>query len=139
MIILDTGVLSELMRPTPSEAVLRWFSTQTGTSLFTTTITQAEIMAALIALPSGSRRDDLLAAAEQMFEEDFANRVLSFDAAAARAHAMLAAGRRRAGRPAGGSETLIAAIALSRSAALATRNMADFQDFRLPLVNPWNS
>lgn len=137
MIVLDTSVLSELMRPTPSDAVLRWFSAQAGTSLFTTTITQAEITAILISLPSGGRRDDLLVAAEQMFEEDFTGRVLPFDAAAAKAFAMLAAGRRRAGRPVGGFETQIAAIACSRGATLATRNPSDFQDWRLPLVNPW--
>ncbi|HEV7372961.1 type II toxin-antitoxin system VapC family toxin [Arenibaculum sp.] len=138
MIVLDTNVLSELMRPAPAEAVLRWFSLQTGTSLFTTTISQAEIRFALTALTSGGRRDDLLAAAERMFEEDFADRVLPFDAAAARAFALLAAGRRRVGRPVGGFDAQIAAIASSRGAALATRNTADFRDCGLHLIDPWD-
>ena len=139
MIVLDTNVLSELMRPAPSEAVLRWVGGQPAASLFTTTVTQAEILFGLALLPEGRRRSDLLMAAEQMFVEDFAGRVLPFDAMAATAFAPIAAGRRQKGRPTGAFDAQIAAIASSRGAALATRNVADFMDCGLPIVNPWES
>lgn len=138
MVVLDTNVLSELMRPAPSEAVLRWAAGQPAARLFTTTITQAEILFGLALLPDGRRRSGLVAAAEQMFAADFAGRVLPFDAAAATAFAPIAAGRRHKGRPTGAFDAQIAAIAASRGAALATRNVADFLDCGLPIVNPWD-
>lgn len=116
MIVFDTNVLPELMRPTPSEAVLRWFAGRSAATLFTTTITQAEILFGLALLPEGRRRNDLLTAAEQMFAEDFADRVLPFDSMAAKAFAPIAA---------------------SRGGALATRDVADFLDCGVPIVNPW--
>ncbi|MCM8738621.1 type II toxin-antitoxin system VapC family toxin [Azospirillum sp. A1-3] len=137
MFILDTNVLSELMRPAPSEAVLRWVAGHPAVSLFTTTVTQAEILFGLALLPEGRRRSDLLGAAEQMFAEDFADRVLPFDAAAAAAFAPIAAGRHQKGRPTGAFDAQIAAIAASRNAALATRNVADFLDCGLSIFNPW--
>ncbi|MGY0833739.1 PIN domain-containing protein [Azospirillum argentinense] len=94
MIILDTNVLSELMRPNRSAAVVRWISRQTATGLCTSAVTQAEILYGLALLPKGKRRGDLLTAAGQMFSKDFAGRVLPFDGAAAEAFALLAAGRR---------------------------------------------
>ncbi len=139
MFILDTNVLSELMRPAPSDAVLRWVAGHSAASLFTTTVTQAEILFGLALLPEGRRRSDLLTAAEQMFAEDFAGRVLPFDAAAATAFAPIAAGRRQKGQPTGAFDAQIAAIAASRDAALATRNVADFLDCGFPIVNPWES
>jgi toxin FitB len=137
MIVLDTNVLSELMRPVPSEAVLRWVAAQPASGLFTTTITRAEILFGLALLPEGRRRSDLSAAAEQMFAEDFAGRVLPFDTGAAAAFASIGAGRRRKGRPTGALDAQIAAISLSRAATLATRNVADFLDCGFPVVNPW--
>lgn len=137
MIVLDTNVLSELMRPAPSEAVLRWVAVQPATSLFTTTITQAEILFGLALLPEGRRQSALLVAAEHMFAEDFTGRVLPFDAAAALAFAPIAAGRRRNGQPTGAFDAQIAAIAMSRGAAMATRNVADFLNCGLPIINPW--
>jgi toxin FitB len=128
MIVLDSNILSELMRPAPSEAVQRWVAEQPVTNLFTTTITQAEIFFGLALLPEGRRRSDLLIAAEQMFAEDFADRLLAFDTPAAIEFATIAATRRRQGRPTGTFNAQIAAIALSRGATLATRNVADFQD-----------
>lgn len=139
MIVLDTNVLSELMRPAPSEAVLRWVSGHPAAGLFTTTVTQAEILFGIALLPEGRRRSDLLMAAGQMFAEDFAGRVLPFDAMAATAFASIAAGRRQKGRPTGAFDAQIAAIAASRGAALATRNVADFLDCELPIINPWES
>lgn len=139
MIVLDTNVLSELMRPSPSEVVLRWFAGRSAATLFTTTITQAEILFGLALLPEGRRRSDLLMAAEQMFAEDFADRVLPFDSMATKAFAPIAAGRRHKGRPTGAFDAQIAAIAASRGAALATRNVADFLDCGIPIINPWES
>lgn len=137
MIVLDTNVLSELMRPTPAMAVLRWVTERPSTSLFTMTVTQAEILFGLALLPDGRRRSDLLAAAEQMFVEDFDGRVLPFDTAAATAFASIAAGRRRQGKPTGAFDAQIAAIAQSRGAALATRNVADSLDCGPLVINPW--
>lgn len=137
MIVLDTNVLSELMRPRPSEQVLRWVDTQPNTALFTTTVTQAEILFGLALLSEGRKRTELLKAAEQMFEEDFAGRVLAFDAVAAQAFALIAADKRRLGRSTGNFDTQIAAIARSRSMAVATRNVSDFQDCGLTLMDPW--
>ncbi|MBP2310749.1 type II toxin-antitoxin system VapC family toxin [Azospirillum soli] len=137
MVILDTNVLSELMRPAPSAEVLRWVAGRPATGLFTTTITQAEILFGLALLPEGRRRGDLLAVAGQMFAEDFAGRILPFDGAAAEAFAPIAAGRRRAGRPTGTFDAQIAAIARVHGATLATRNVVDFLDCGVTVVNPW--
>lgn len=137
MVILDTNVLSELMRPSPSDAVVRWIAAQPVTSLYITSVTQAEILYGLALLPDGRRRSDLLAAAGLMFAEDFSGRVLPFDGAAAEAFAQAAVGRRRAGRPTGTFDAQIAAIARSRDAAVATRNVADFQDCGVTVIDPW--
>lgn len=109
-----------------------------ATDLCTTAVTQAEILYGLALLPQGKRRSNLLTAAGQMFAEDFAGRVLPFDGAAAEAFALLAAGRRRAGRPTGTFDAEIAGIGRSRGAAVATRNVADFQDCGVMVINPWD-
>lgn len=137
MIVLDTNVVSELMRAAPSQAVLAWLAAQPSASLFTTTITQAEVLFGVACLPAGRRRDDLTSAAEAMFEVEFAGRVLPFDAAAAQAFAPLAAERRRQGRPVGAFDVQVAAIAASRRASVATRNVEHFDGFGPPVVNPW--
>ena len=134
MIVLDTKVVSELMRPQPAESVSRWLATQSNATVFTTAVTQAEILFGLALLPEGRRRTDLLIAAEQMFEEDFMGRMLPFDAAAAREFALVAASKRQLGRSMGSFD---AQIARSRGAAVATRNRVDFQDCGLTLIDPW--
>lgn len=121
MIILDTNVLSELMRPAPAEEVTEWVAAQPATSLFTTSITQAEILHGVLLLPAGRRRSAIEAAAVAMFEEDFAARVLAFGSDAARAFARIAVARRRSGRPISHFGAQIVAIARSTGAALATR------------------
>lgn len=139
MIVLDTNVLSELMRPAPSAIVESWLAAQSMQRLFTTAVTQAEILYGLALLPAGRRRANMTAEAELMFAEDFEGRVLAFDPTAATEYADIAATRRTAGRPISMFDAQIAAIARSREAMLATRNIADFEDCGLTLINPWNA
>lgn len=137
MIVLDTNVLSELMRPQPYGAVVRWIEDRPAIELFTTTITQAEVLYGIELTPKGKRRDALLASAEQMFAVDFAGRVLSFDGDSARNFAAIAARRRLLGRPISQADAQIAAITLTHSAILATRNVGDFEGCSLRLIDPW--
>jgi len=137
VIVLDTNVLSELMRPAPSAAVARWVERQPSLELFTTAITQAEIFYGIELVGKGKRRDELLAAADAMFADDLAAHILSFDGEAARAYANLAARHRAKGKPISQSDAQIAAIALVHRAALATRNVRDFEQCGLRLIDPW--
>ena len=139
MMVLDTNVVSELMRAAPAESVMRWMADQPSASLYTTTITQAEILFGVALLPTGRRRASLLAAAEQMFEVDFAGKLLAFDSAAARAFADLASERQRKGRPAGTLDVQVAAIAQSRGAGVVTRNMTHFEGAGLTVIDPWGA
>jgi toxin FitB len=138
VIILDTNVLSELMRPTPSDRVAAWIEKQPASELFTTSITQAEIFYGIELLNRGARREALLAAAEAMFAEDLGHRVLAFESEAARIFSKIAAHRRRSGKPISHADAQIAAIAQLRAAKLATRNVADFVDCGIDVINPWN-
>ncbi len=138
MLILDTNVVSETMLPVPSPRVLAWWSQQrTSEELHITTVTVAEILFGIELLPHGKRHARLLAEAEAMFAEDFAGRILPFDEEAARAFSQVAASRRGQGRPIAEFDAQIAAIARSRGAALATRNVDDFEGCGVRLVNPW--
>ncbi len=137
MIVLDTNVLSELMKPTPAERVVRWMAAQPATTLYTTSITQAEILHGVMLLPSGKRRSAFEAAAEAMFKEDFGGRVLPFGSDAAHPYARIAAQRRRAGRPISHFDAQIAAIAHSTGASIATRNATDFDGCGVKVINPW--
>ena len=105
--------------------------------VFTTTLTQAEIFYGLALLPAGRRRDDLLAAARPMFDVDLAGRVLPFDTEAASAYPEIAAGRKQDGKPISQIDAQIAAIVRSRGARLATRNVRDFADCGITVVDPW--
>lgn len=137
MIVLDTNVLSELMRLQPSAAVFAWVAGQPRASLYTTSVSKAEILYGIAALPEGQRRMALAAAAAAMFAEDFAGRVLSFDAEAAVDYAEIVASRRREGRPIEGFDAQIAATARVAGAKLATGDVADFAGCGVTLVNPW--
>jgi len=137
MIILDTNVVSELMRAQPAELVARWVTAQVTAMLYVTAITQAEILHGIGLLPGGKRRLALEAAAEVMFTEDFGGRILSFGSEAARAYADIAIERRKAGRPITQFDAQIAGIARSNRSALATRNVSDFEGCGIPVINPW--
>ncbi len=139
MIILDTNVLSELIRKKPDSHVEAWVAAQPLTELFTTTVTQAQMLLGVALLPGGQRRRGIENAVNGLFDEDFAGRMLSFDETAARSYAGIAATRRRAGRPIAQFDAQIAAIAHSRRAILATRNTGDFTGCDIEVVNPWKS
>lgn len=137
MILLDTNVLSELLRPAPHENVLAWFDEQLRASLFTTTITQAEMLYGAKLLPKGQRRTVLLEAIDAIFTVDMAGKLLHFDAEAADTFSTLAATRQSAGNPISQFDAMIAAIAICHGAALATRNTRDFEHCDIELINPW--
>lgn len=137
MIVFDTNVVSELMKPSPSPSVVAWISGYRANDLFTTTTSVAEILYGLEILPKGKRRDQLLGQAEAAFREDFGGRIFSFDERAARDYAEIAAERRRRGQPISFADAQIAAIARANGATLATRNVNDFEGCRVQLVNPW--
>jgi toxin FitB len=137
MILLDTNVLSELMRPAPSAAVENWIGLQPVASIFISAITEAELRYGVALLPEGRRQVQLLAKIEAMLAEDFAGRILPFDSPAASAYADIAVMRRRSGWPISQADAQIAAIASSRGASLATRNMNDFLDCGIDVVDPW--
>lgn len=138
MILLDTNVVSELMRPAPAKPVLDWLDTLTGVTFATTSITEAELRFGAAIMPLGARRTALLLSIERIMARDFAGRVLPFDQPAAPHFASFLAARRAAGRPIKNADAMIAAIALARRVkAIATRNIRDFEGCGLPLVDPW--
>ncbi len=138
MILLDTNVLSELMRPIPDPTVLAWLDRYDKDDVFVSAITEAEILRGIALLPNGKRRTNLAEIAKTMFTEDFADRRLSFDSTAARRYAELTAHCHRTGRPISVEDAQIAAIALCHGLALATRNTRDFTAITgLTLFNPW--
>jgi predicted nucleic acid-binding protein len=137
MFVLDTNVLSEASRPAPSYRVLDWLEAQPRTLLFATTISEAEMLLGVALLPAGKRRSALGEATHLLFTEDFEGRVLKFDRGAANAYAEICAARRRLGRPISTLDAQIAAIARAHGAAVATRNVADFTDCGIEVVDPW--
>lgn len=139
MIILDTNVLSALMRTSLDAPVVAWLDRQPAESVWITSITVFEARLGLALLPQGRRRRVLEAAFARLLEEDLENRVLDFDVAAATSAALLAADRHKAGRPADMRDTQIAGIALARRATLATRNVRHFADLKVPVVDPWTA
>lgn len=137
MIVLDSNVVSELMKGTPATQVVNWAAQESRPGFFTTTVTMAEVLSGIQLLPKGRRRAQLETEARSLFEQDFEDRVLSFDIDAAKVYPSIVAGRRKAGRPIAPFDAQIASIALSRGAMLATRNTADFELCGVDLVNPW--
>ena len=136
MIILDTSVVSELMRPDPAPQVATWIRDRDRPELRTTSVTVAEIRYGIARLPDGRRKQALLAAAADVFRA-FEDQVLPFDAAAAEHYAAIASNRERSGKPISGFGALIAAVCRSRGAALATRNLPDFDGTGIETIDPW--
>jgi len=137
MIILDTDVLSALMRAKPDPAVVTWLDRQPDSSIWTTSITVMEICYGLQSMPAGRRRESMTEALEAVLREEIEERYASFDLAAAQEAADLMALRKARGRPVEFRDTMIAGIALSTRATLATRNTAHFADLSVPVINPW--
>ena len=137
MIILDTNVLSELMRPAPEEAVVQWLDRQPAGEVAVTSITVAEILFGIERLPEGRRRTRFSESAADLFETDFAGRILPFDAKSASYYAMEVAANERQGKTVSMADAQIAGICMSNDAALATRNIRDFEAFPLTRINPW--
>lgn len=137
MILLDTNVVSELMKSAPAASVMAWINAVPRATIFVSAVSQAEILYGVALLPAGRRREDLTGAAGAMFSVLFRGRVLPFDADAAGAFAVVAAARRHAGRPISNPDAQIAAIARSRGAVLVTRNVPDFDGCGIDVIDPW--
>ncbi|RMF03769.1 MAG: type II toxin-antitoxin system VapC family toxin [Alphaproteobacteria bacterium] len=139
MIVLDTNVISELMRAEPDQRVFAWVDAQERMELYTTTVVQAEILYGVACLAPGHRRNALAAQAGAIFDVELAGRVLPFTAEAAQAFADLAADRRRQGRAIPRFDGRIAACALAFGTAIATRDVGAFEDCGLSIINPWDT
>jgi len=136
VIILDTNVVSELMRPEPAPGVASWIRDRDRRELRMTVITLAEVRYGIARLPDGRRKQVLLDAADEIFSA-FADQVLPVDIAAAERYAVIASSRERAGKPIAGVDALIAAVCRSQGAALATRNVTDFDGTGIEIIDPW--
>jgi predicted nucleic acid-binding protein len=139
MIIIDTNVISELLRPTPEPAVEAWLGAQDGLSIYLTAISESELRYGVAIMANGKRRDGLSNAIDRILRDDMAGRILPFDSAAARAYADIAASRRSAGKPIAQADCQIAAIALAHGAPVATRNTPDLKGCGIDLINPWTA
>lgn len=138
MILLDSNVLSELMRTEPAQAVVSWVHAQQAATLCTSAVSVAEIRYGIERLPAGQRRTLLRTAADDVFSA-FTDQVLPFDATSARHYADIVVRRERSGAPISGFDAQIAAVCRTHRASLATRNTGDFADLGLDLVNPWTA
>lgn len=138
MIVLDTNVLSEPLKPMPSGAVLAWLDRQSRREMFVTTITLAELLEGVALLPFGKRRSELHDAYTRDVFPEFHDRVLAFDRAAAEVLSELTSRARAAGRPVGVADSLIGAIAASRRFSVATRDTEPFEAMGVAVINPWN-
>jgi toxin FitB len=136
--LIDTNVLSELMRENPAPQVLAWFASQNANLMQISAITHAEILAGIALLPAGKRREAMAQAAGQIFEEDFAGKCIDFGGQAVGHYALVRAQRQLAGRPIDTADAQIAAIALAAHLTLVTRNTKDFEGINdLQVINPW--
>lgn len=138
MTILDTNVLSALMRQVPDERVVAWLDQQPRSSIWITAITVLEVRFGLQVMPGGRRRSILIDNFEALLEK-MGRRVAPFDLAAAQQAGDLMAARQKKGRPGDLRDTMIAGIVLAQHATLATRNTAHFEDASIPLINPWST
>ncbi len=139
MIVLDTNVLSEVIRRDPDDGVLRWMDSLDAATIATTAITAGEMLYGIARLPPGRRQDLLSEAVHRLIEDDLGGRVEPFDASSAAHYAVLVSDRERAGRPIGVADAQIAAICRKLNATLATRNSGDFEGTGIDLIDPWQS
>lgn len=137
MIVLDTNVISELLRPAPAPQVEAWLATQDGANIHFTAVGEAELRHGVAIMSAGRRRNALAEAIDKMLAEDFRDRILPFDRAAASAYTAIAAKRRAAGRPISQFDCQIAAIARAHEAAVATRNTGDYEGCGIDVIDPW--
>lgn len=137
VIVLDTNVISELMRPSPSNVVEAWLVRHGRDDFHTTVMCQAEVLAGIALLPVGRRHEDLHRRAEWVFAQAFTDKILSFDSETPPHFAQIVAMRQRAGRRIAPSDAVIAAIARQHGAAIATRNLRDFEGCGVELHDPW--
>ena len=137
MILLDTNVVSELLKPAPEPAVRAWLNSQDSAEVYLSAVSEAELRYGVALLAPGRRRERLAEAVETLVREEFWERVLPFDGAAARCFAQITAERRRAGRPISPFDGQIVAIARARRAVLASRNGRDFEGCDVAIINPW--
>ena len=138
--LLDTNVISELMRPKPDENVVTWLDRQNDENVWICSVTQAEILVGLALMPEGKRKQGLMDVAATMFDEDFANRCLAFNSEAAIHYANIISARTRQGKPISIEDAQIAAIARANGLSIATRNVTDFASIDgLLVLNPWQS
>ena len=137
--IVDTNVASEIGEPHVHPAVLAWWDRQPIEEMFTTAVTEAEMRYGLAIMPLGRRRDEVAIQTYYLLDGYFEDRILPFDSAAAKVYAEIYASRRRRGRPISPQDCQIAAIASSQNMAVATRNVNDFTDCGVELINPWST
>jgi len=137
-IVLDTNVLSELMNLQGSRIVKNWVLTQPRENIFITSITKAEILYGIAILPDGKRKKALRESAQSMFIKEFIEQILSFESKAAECFAEIMSNRRKLGKPISQADAQIAAICLANNTAIATRNVDDFTDCQIKIVNPWD-
>jgi toxin FitB len=138
MIVLDTNVVSELLKPAPAKSVLTWLDIQPRAAVYITAITQAEVLYGIERLPKGKRRTRLHEDVENLLAEEFQGRILPFHMESAPLFAVISNNRMALGRPISQFDAMIAAIARSQHAAVATRNTKDFEHCGVRLINPWD-
>jgi len=139
MVVLDTNVISEMMKSPPANAVVHWYKTMSRRVLYTTAITCGEILAGIEMMPKGRKRTGLAREAHAMFGDEFENRILVFDQRAAEHYADIVGTRKRLGRRIEPIDAQIAAIARAHGMGLATRNVTHFADCSVDIVNPWST
>ena len=138
LILLDTNVVSELMRASPDPAVEAWVAGYPVGDMFFSVVGESELRYGVAIMPAGRRRETLVAEIDTMLHTAFENRILPFDSRAARSYAVIAAGRRSAGRAVAPADCQIAAIAWARGMVVATRNIRDFEDMGIEIIDPWD-
>ena len=137
MIVLDTNVVSELIKKAPDPKVVTWFESQTGADLFLSALTVAELRSGVLNLPRGKRRDELDAFVSYIIDDEYAELILAFDKHAAEAYALITANLRKQGISVGQNDAMIAAIALVHGAPVATRNAKHFTPCGVEVINPF--